>query len=144
MRLRVLRGSVLVLATACLALVATGCGSDEDDVAERGVGDYSVLDAGGRLYGRASLVMRPAIVRSDPVFARIPEYQQIMREGMRDSEPRYHLLLNKASQRFQEAVGAMARALGHDYVGEAGTVEAARDGVAPPPDRTDEVLARLK
>ncbi|MGE0190866.1 MAG: hypothetical protein AB7T63_02385 [Planctomycetota bacterium] len=144
MRLRVLRGSVLVLATACLALVATGCGSDEDDVAERGLGDYSVLDASRAYHGRAALVMKPAVVRSDPVYALIAEYQQVRSEGLRDTEPRYHLLMNKASQRFRDAVAAMARALGHDYVGEAGTVEAARDGVAPPPDRTDEVLARLR
>ncbi|MCB9825026.1 MAG: hypothetical protein H6806_03990 [Planctomycetes bacterium] len=141
---RVLRGTIVLVTAACLGLAGAGCGSSDEDVAERGLGDYTVLDASRTYLGRAALVMKPAVVRSDPVYERIPEYQDIRREGLGDSQPRYHLLMRKASQRFNEAVAAMARALGHDYVGEAGTVEASRDGVAPPPDRTDEVIARLK
>ena len=134
----------MLVTAACLGLAGAGCGSSDEDVAERGLGDYTVLDASRPYLGRAALVMKPAVLRIDAVYGHIPEYQDILRERLGDSQPRYHLLMRKASQRFGEAVAAMARALGHDYVCEAGTIEVSRDGVAPPPDRTDEVIARLK
>ena len=134
----------MLVTAACLGLAGAGCGSSDEDVAERGLGDYTVLDASRPYLGRAALVMKPAVVRIDAVYGHVSEYQDILRERLGDSQPRYHLLMRKASQRFGEAVAAMARALGHDYVCEAGTIEVSRDGVAPPPDRTDEVIARLK
>ncbi len=109
-----------------------------------GVSDYRVVDAGGVYFGNHRLFSKPGVVLADRVYRAIPEYREILDQGLTDKDVRYHFLMKKASERFGEAVKQAARDLDLDLVAEVGAVRAARNGVAAPPDRTDEVVARLK
>jgi hypothetical protein len=108
-----------------------------------GVGDYRCTDTSRVYHGDARLIRNPATIAADRVYAQIPEYQEILRKGLTDGDVQYHFLMKEASKKFAKAVRAMARANGHDFVAEDGAVEPAREGVAPPPDRTSEVIRQL-
>lgn len=112
-------------------------------LAEAGLGDYRCTDTGRVYYGNARLIRNPAVVSADRVYQHIPEYQQILKEGLTDKDVRYHFLMNKASKRFLKAVKSMARALGYDFVAEIGAIEVVRKGAPHPADRTDAVIERL-
>lgn len=111
--------------------------------AQAGLGDYRCTDNGRVYHGNARLIRKPAVVSADRVYARIPEYQTILREGLTDKDVRYHFLMKEASKKFSRAVKAMARALGHDFVAEVGAVVVVRKGATEPPDCTSEVISRL-
>ena len=111
-----------------------------------GVGDYRCDDPGQVYYGNARLFRSPCTISLDRVYRHIREYREILERGLRDDDPKYHLLMKKASQRFSEAVKQMARDLQHDLVAETGGVRKARPDdpdIAAIPDRTDEVIANL-
>ena len=133
--------TALVLGGAAFWLFGTG---NTEDGRDRGWRDYAVSDGSPTYHGTPQLFSRPAVVRADDVYARIPQYQTIRSEGLSDSVPRYHFLMKEASQQFSRAVRLMAGDMGHDYVGEVGSIEVRRDGAAPPPDRTAEVIAKLQ
>ena len=141
LRWTVSRGRAAILASV-VALLLLGCGDDE--ARERGFGMYD-CDGPSRIYhGRANFVRRPCSVSADRIYEAIPEYREIQRTGISRDNPRWHLLMKKASERFNAAVQAMARKHGHDLVAERGVCRANRDGVSAPPDRTDEVLEELR
>lgn len=112
-------------------------------LAQAGLGDYRCTDPGRVYHGNARLIRKPAVVSADRVYAEIPEYQTILREGLTDKDVRYHFLMKEASKKFSRAVKAMARAHSHDFVAEIGAVEVVRKGATEPPDRTSEVIAKL-
>lgn len=114
-----------------------------DEARDRGFGMYDCAGPARIYHGRANFVRKPCAVSADRIYAAIPEYQEIQRKGISNDNPRWHLLMKKASERFNAAVQAMARKYGHDVVAEIGVCRADRDGVAEPPDRTDEVLEAL-
>lgn len=111
-----------------------------------GVGDYRCDDPGQVYYGNARLFRSPCTISSDRVYRRIREYREILERGLTDDDPKYHLLMKRASQRFSDAVKQMARDLQHDLVAETGSVRKARPedpAIGAIPDRTDDVIANL-
>lgn len=137
--MRVRRAWVLFLAMAGLLLAACG-----DDERSRGFGAYDCAGPERIYHGRAGFVRRPCAVSADRIYEAIPEYRALRAKGIARDNPRWHLEMQKASKRFNEAVKAMARKYGHDLVAEIGVCRPNKDGVAEPPDRTQEVLDLLR
>jgi hypothetical protein len=130
-------------ARTLLALLVLGLGLAGAALA--GVGDYRVLDESKVYFGNSRLFQKPATVDCDRVYAQISEYQEILRKGLTDKDPRYHFLIKKASERFSEAVKSMAKdaAYGHDLVAAAGSVQKEKKEAPEPPDRTQAVIGKL-
>lgn len=140
-RIAIVAGGVLL---ACVAVVVWKSDPADEEATSRGFGDYDFTDKARIYYGRATLARRPAVVNSSRVYARIPEYIQIKRDGVSHNKPQYHLLMQKASKRFTRAVTAAARARRHDVVAEVGTIEVLDSDLAKPPDLTDDVVRHLR
>ena len=126
-------------ALAVVGLVVLGCGS----LARAGVGDYTVTDPNKVYSGNPRLFQRPAVVSCDRVYTRIPEYQEILRRGLTDKDPRYHLLMKRATARFSAALKKMARKHNHDLVAERGAMRKQNPKASDIPDRTDDVIRAL-
>jgi hypothetical protein len=124
-------------------LLARGLGGSEGERL-RGFGDYRFTDPSKVHFGRPDFARRPGTVDSSRVYDAIPEYQQIVRERLGDDTPKYHLLMQKASQRFHAAVEAAARAQDADAVAEQGTVVVVREGAPAPRDLTDAARAEVR
>ena len=107
------------------------------------VGDYDCPDPSKVYFGHCKLFQRPAEVDADRVYARISEYQEILRRGLTAKDPQYHLLMKKATQRFTEAVKKMAKAKKHDLEAQTGSVRKARKKAKDVPDRTQDVIQKL-
>jgi hypothetical protein len=116
----------------------------EESSSLRGLSDYEFYDRVKVYFGNQNLSQRPAVVDSSRVFAQIPEYQQILREGLRDDVPKYHLLMVKASDRFKKAVSVAARQANRDAVAEVGTVHPRLPTAPEPPDLTDATIAAIE
>jgi len=125
------------LALAAAPVAWAGAGS------ELRVGDYSISDPSKVYVGNHRLFQRPATVSCDRVYDRIPEYQEIVRKGLTEKDPNYHILMKKASKRFSDAVKKMARAKRHDLVACAGAIKKDRKEAPDIPDRTSEVIKAL-
>ena len=130
----------LLTALVCLLVVAPTLLAP---TASADIGDYRCTDPGRVYHGNPRLIRRPAVVSADRIYARIPEYQEILREGLTDRDVRYHFLMKQASKKFAKAVKAMARAKGHDFVAEQGSILVVREDAPRPPDRTGEVIEKL-
>ena len=61
-----------------------------------------------------------------------------------DKDARYHFLMKKASEKFLDATRQMAKELDFDLVAEVGAVRSTKRDVAAPPDRTDDIVSRLR
>ncbi|MCE9582282.1 MAG: hypothetical protein K8T20_07300 [Planctomycetes bacterium] len=85
---------------------------------------------------------KPATVKAADCFDAIPEWQEIERRKLTQSDADYWILLRAANARFRKAVEAVARAKGYDLVAEQGTVKAAPDKT--PPDATKAVMDQIK
>ncbi len=107
------------------------------------IGEYRCTDPARVYHGNPRLIRKPAVISADRVYERIPEYKQIVDEGLSDKDVRYHFLMKKASERFAKAVKSMAGALGYDFVAEIGTIKREKQDADAPPDRTDDVIERL-
>jgi hypothetical protein len=83
---------------------------------------------------------KPAVVDVDAVYARIPEYRQILEKNLDSTSPRYLFLLRAASERFRGALDRCARGHGYDLIGGLGSIEI--DGVTVP-NITAEVMKAL-
>ncbi len=134
------RVQTVVIATLVLLVVGWTALADP---AEAGVGDYTCDNPSKVYYGNQRLFQRPATVDCDRVYAKIPEYKEILSRRLTDKDPQYHLLMKKASKRFSAAVKKMARAKKHDLVAQAGAVRKAKDKAKDIPNRTDEVIKAL-
>ncbi len=66
---------------------------------------------------------KPAVVDVDAVYARIPEYRQIVEKNMNSSSARYLYLLRAASERFRKALAKCSRGRGYDLIGGLGSIE---------------------
>ncbi|MDF1701679.1 MAG: hypothetical protein P1V36_11040 [Planctomycetota bacterium] len=132
-----------ITATTGLALGVLGLLAVLAGTALAGVGDYTCNDPSKVYYGNQRLFQRPATVDCDRVYASIPEYKEILRRRLTDKDAQYHILMQKASQRFAAAVKKMARADNHDLVAQAGSVRKAKDKAKDIPDRTAAVVKAL-
>jgi hypothetical protein len=143
------RRRLLVVGGTALAVAACVGGyfllrTPPDATQLRGLGAYTFSNTEQIYLGNHRLARKPAVVDSSRVYAAIAEYQQIQREGLKPDGPKYHILMVKASERFNPAVKAAAAQGGHDVVAEAGTVKPVNPANAPPPDITQATLAALR
>jgi len=65
---------------------------------------------------------KPAVVDVDAVYARIPEYRQILEKNLDSTSPRYLFLLRAASERFRKALAKCSRGRGYDLIGGLGSI----------------------
>jgi hypothetical protein len=86
--------------------------------------DFEVVDSSAVYYGSARHPKTPAQCSADDVWAEIPEYKTIIKEELTEKDPRYHLLLKRATKRFQSALKKLANRDGHDVIGEIGSIKA--------------------
>lgn len=126
----------LLIISACL-----GCwmaprmaiaGTDGDEAA------YEVVDPEGIYLGVGTRPKRPGVMRADDVWREIPEYKQIIDEQLTEEDPKYHLLMLKATERFNRALKHLARRDDHDMLGEIGSISA--KGGETIPDVTAEMI----
>lgn len=86
--------------------------------------DFDVVDSSAVYYGSGKHPKTPAVCAADDVWAKIPEYQTIVDDELTASDPRYHLLLKRATKRFQRALKKLARRDSYDMIGETGSIKA--------------------
>ena len=72
-------------------------------------------------YGKLDGAKKPAELTAAQVFQNIPEYREIMERGLTKDDPEYFALLNKANQKFFNAVRKAASDNGRDVVVEKGS-----------------------
>ena len=93
----------------------------------------------GTYYGSLEDCKKPAQVVARTVFAEIPEYREIKRKGLDDTDAEYWLLLAKANDEFYKAVGRVAEQEKYGCVVEKGSSDEPEVG----PDITQEVIRAL-
>ena len=86
--------------------------------------DFEVVSFSDVYYGSARHPKKPAVCAVDDVWAEIPEYKKIIDEELDESDPRYHLLLKRATKRFHAALKKLAKRDGYDLIGNVGSVKA--------------------
>lgn len=97
------------------------------------------VDAADVYLGDARKWDKPAEVDADQVYAKIDEYKEIVEKGLKADDPKYEILMSKASKRFTCAVKKAAKDGGYDLVARLGSVK----GVDSVPDITSDVIAKL-
>ncbi len=107
------------------------------------IGDYACADASRVYLGNARLFHNPCHVNSSAIYRQIAEYREILERSLSDHDPQYHLLMQKAAKRFNDALKTMARNQGHDLVAETGTITKARNEASDVPERTQAAIAAL-
>jgi hypothetical protein len=105
---------------AALVLFPRGIFVSEAAAAEEH--DFTVTDRDGVYFGSGEHPASPASVRAEEVWAAIPEYKRIVEENLTDDNAEYHLLMKKASERFERALRTEARREAFDMVAEEGAV----------------------
>lgn len=90
-------------------------------------------------YGSLNGAKKPAQIEAQKVFDQIPEYQEIKRRKLKESDSEYWVLLEKANQKFYNAVARVAQDRGFDVVVEKGSEKFETE----PPDVTQDVIGAL-
>lgn len=90
--------------------------------------DFEVADEDGIYFGEGKHPKSPAVCTADDVWEKIPEYKQIQDEELDEDDPKYHLLLAKATERFRKALEKIADRDDYDMVGEVGSIRALGEG----------------
>lgn len=103
------------------------------------IGDGNAANGGSVYYGQVQGSTKPAEVVAKNVFNSIPEYKQIKEKGLKQEDPEYWILLNKANEKFYAAVKKAAEAGKHDVVVEQGSTKFD----STPTDLTQKVIAAL-
>jgi hypothetical protein len=98
------------------------------------------IDEGDIYLGDVQDFQKPAVVDVDAVYAKIPEYRQILEHNLDSTSPRYLFLLRAASEKFRAALDRCSRSRGYDLIGGLGSIEI--DGTTVP-DITPDVLKSL-
>jgi hypothetical protein len=116
---------------------ATGCGAAlAGEEAEKPKKSVDAVDV---YLGDARKWDKPAEVDADKVYAKIDEYKEIVEKGLKPNDPKYEILMSKASKRFTCAVKKAAKDGGYDLVARIGSVK----GVDSVPDITSDAIAKL-
>ena len=127
---------VAVFTTGPQAGPGVAFAGDETDKPEK---PKKSVEAGCVYVGDCRKWEKPAEVDADRVYAKIDEYKEIVEKGLKPGDPKYELLLSKASRRFVCAVKKCAKDGGYDLVARVGSVK----GVDSVPDITSDVIANL-
>ena len=93
--------------------------------------EFEVTSADDIYYGTGRHPKTPAVMKAADVWAKIPEYKQILKEELTDDDPKYHLLMKKATERFNKALKKLARRDGYDTLGEVGSIKALKKKKIP-------------
>ncbi len=124
---------VVSFGAALCGLVLCGVVAGEDHA-------FEVVDEDGVYYGKGKHPKAPAATKADDVWEKIPEYQAIVEDELEDDDPRYHLLMKKASERFAKALKKLAERDKHDMIAEVDAVESKGDVKRKIPDVTKELI----
>jgi hypothetical protein len=89
--------------------------------------------------GDAAKWDKPAEVDADRIYAKIEEYREIVDGKLKPDDPKYELLMCKASKRFRCAVKKAAKNGSYDLVAKIGAVK----GVSGVPDITANAIEKL-
>ena len=122
---------VLAAAMGCLALPNAARG-DEEDAA------FEVVDPEGVYFGKGTHPKTPGVLVADDVWKEIPEYKKILDDELDEDDPEYHLLMLKATERFNQALKALAKRDSYDMLGETGSIVA--KGTGKIPDVTSDMI----
>ena len=98
------------------------------------------IDEGSIYLGDPSNFKKPAVVDVDKVYAKIPEYKEILDRNMDTSNPRYLFLMRAASDKFRTALEAVSDSHGFDLIGGLGSIRIEGKTV---PEITSKVIAKL-
>jgi len=101
---------------------------------------FEVVDAEAVYYGKGKHPKAPGVLSAGDVWAEIPEYRRIIDEELTDDDPEYHLLLRKATERFNQALRKVAKREGHDMLGEVGAIVATGEEPKEIPDVTQDLV----
>ena len=101
---------------------------------------FEVVDEDGIYFGEGEHPKAPAVCKADDVWAEIPEYKEIIEDELEDDDPRYHLLMKKATERFNKALEKAADRDDYDMIGEVGAIEAKGDNKKEIPDVTKDLI----
>lgn len=107
-------------ALAWIALLALVSGTMAADSKH----DFEVVDSSSIYYGKKKHPKTPAQCDADSVWSEIPEYKTIIEDELGPDDPRYHLLLKRATKRFQKALKKLAKRDEYDVIGEIGSIKA--------------------
>ncbi len=131
------------LAFACLVAVLTVPLSkelfaqdeeDEEKITYRVTGDV--------YHGDKYRFSAPCVLEREKIFAKIPAFQTIKREGLDKSNARYYILIEQANRVFRAKLTEVSRKLKYDLVVEKGGVRASVKGVHIP-DITRKVIKAI-
>ena len=86
--------------------------------------DFTVCDSSSIYYGKKKHPKTPAHCEADSVWSEIPEYKTIVEDDLGPDDPKYHLLLKRATKRFQRALKKLAKRDEYDVIGEIGSIKA--------------------
>ena len=123
---------VLVAGIGCLLATAPGSARAEEDAA------FEVVDPDGIYLGKGTHPKTPAVLVADDVWKEIPEYKKILEDELDEDDPEYHLLMLKATERFNQALKSLAKRDSYDMLGESGSIVA--KGTAKLPDVTADMI----
>lgn len=105
-------------------VLLVGTTLDGQAVAAEPKHDFEVVNSAQVYFGKKKNPKTPAVCMADSVWAEIPEYKKILEEELDEDDPRYHLLLKRATKRFQRALKKLAGRDGYDVIGEVGSIKA--------------------
>ena len=97
------------------------------------------VDAASVFFGDPAKWEKPAEVDPDAVYAKIDEYKQITDEGLQPGDPKYEILMTKASRKFRHAIRKTAKDGGYDLIAKTGSVK----GAGTVPVITQDVIGNL-
>ena len=107
-------------------------GDDAEDAA------FEVVDPDAIYFGKGTHPKVPGILVADDVWKEIPEYKKILADELTEDDAEYHLLMLKATERFNKALKSLAKRDSHDMLGETGSIVAKSGGKIP--DVTSELI----
>jgi hypothetical protein len=138
---RVVLAAAMVFCLGVVSGAARGIALADDAAGEKKEAEKpkKSVDAADVYFGDAREWSKPAEVDPDKVYAKIDEYKQIRDKGLKAGDPKYELLMCKASKRFTCAVKKTAKDGSYDLVAKLGSVK----GVDSVPDITSDVIAKL-
>ncbi|MCK6461605.1 MAG: hypothetical protein L6Q95_17120 [Planctomycetes bacterium] len=124
---------ILFAATFGLAGLVRPVAADDSEEAS-----FEVVDSDGIYFGTGKNPKTPGVLVADDVWKEIPEYKKILDDELTEDDPEYHLLMLKATERFNKALKALAKRDSHDMLGEVGSIKA--NSGAKIPDVTAEMI----
>lgn len=141
---------VLVVAVAMLASAAPSLWETEgasegvayagdEPAAKEAEKSKKSVDKADVYVGDAAKWDKPAEVDADRIYAKIDEYKEIVDGKLKPDDPKYELLMCKASKRFRCAVKKAAKNGSYDLVAKIGAVK----GVSSVPDITSDAIEKL-